>query len=170
MDKDIENYLKDKNILNIMNKVSFPYKNNIDYDEIDSIKMDILWDCIKKYDPERGSKFTSYLYQQLSFAFRSRVKKKRREYSGWGNEFQDDRGSTRGGERLQNLRKTSSDMNFYDIIEGLPSDVSDIIKQRFMENMTMKEIGSANGYSRETARRKLLKAVKICKEKNKIKI
>ena len=41
MDKDIENYLKDKNILNIMNKVSFPYKNNIDYDEIDSIKMDI---------------------------------------------------------------------------------------------------------------------------------
>jgi hypothetical protein len=34
MDKDIENYLKDKNILNIMNKVSFPYKNNIDHDEI----------------------------------------------------------------------------------------------------------------------------------------
>ncbi len=51
MDKNIENYLKDKNILNIMNKVSFPYKNNIDYDEIDSIKMDILWDCINKYDP-----------------------------------------------------------------------------------------------------------------------
>ena len=28
MDKNIENYLKDKNIINIMNKVSFPYKNN----------------------------------------------------------------------------------------------------------------------------------------------
>ena len=78
MDKDIENYLKDKNILNIMNKVSFPYKNNIDHDEIDSIKMDILWDCINKYDPTRGSKFTSYLYQQLSFAFRSKVKKKKK--------------------------------------------------------------------------------------------
>jgi hypothetical protein len=34
----------------------------------------------------------------------------------------------------------------------------------------MKEIGNANGYSRETARRKLLKAVKICREKNKIQI
>ena len=66
--------------------------------------------------------------------------------------------------------KTQSDMNCYDILEGLPLDVSSIIKQRFVENMTMKEIGSANGYSRETARRKLLKAVKICREKNKIQI
>jgi RNA polymerase sigma factor (sigma-70 family) len=158
MDKNIENYLKDKNILNIMNKVSFPYKNNIDYDEIDSIKMDILWDCINKYDPARGSKFTSYLYQQLSFAFRSKVKKKKREYS---SEFVRDNTP---------CLKTESDMNYYDMLEGLPVDVSSIIKQRYMENMTMKEIGSANGYSRETARRKLIKAVKICKEKNKIQI
>mgnify|MGYP002262907018 CR=1 FL=1 len=158
MDKDIENYLKDKNILNIMNKVSFPYKNNIDHDEIDSIKMDILWSCIKKYDSTRGSKFTSYLYQQLSFAFRSRVKKKKREYS---SDYVEDNTP---------CLKTQSDMNCYDILEGLPQDISYIIKQRFMENMTMKEIGSANGYSRETARRKLLKAVKICREKNKIQI
>ena len=158
MDKDIENYLKDKNILNIMNKVSFPYKNNIDHDEIDSIKMDILWDCINKYDPTRGSKFTSYLYQQLSFAFRSKVKKKKKEYAS-----ESVRDSTP-------CLKTQSDMNCYDILEGLPLDVSSIIKQRFVENMTMKEIGSANGYSRETARRKLLKAVKICREKNKIQI
>ena len=158
MDKDIENYLKDKNILNIMNKVSFPYKNNIDHDEIDSIKMDILWDCINKYDPTRGSKFTSYLYQQLSFAFRSKVKKKKKEYAS-----ESVRDSTP-------CLKTQSDMNCYDILEGLPLDVSSIIKQRFVENMTMKEIGNANGYSRETARRKLLKAVKICREKNKIQI
>lgn len=158
MDKNIENYLKDKNILNIMNKVSFPYQKNIDYDEIDSIKMDVLWDCIKKYDPKRGSKFTSYLYQQLSFAFRSKVKKKKREYS---SDFV---------EESTPCLRTQSDMNCYDILEGLPKDVSYIIKQRFMENMTMKEIGSANGYSRETARRKLLKAVKICREKNKIQL
>lgn len=158
MDKDIENYLKDKNILNIMNKVSFPYKNNIDHDEIDSIKMDILWNCIKKYDSSKGSKFTSYLYQQLSFAFRSRVKKKKREYS---SDYVEDNTP---------CLKTQSDMNCYDILDGLPQDISYIIRQRYMENMTMKEIGSANGYSRETARRKLLKAVKICREKNKIQI
>jgi RNA polymerase sigma factor (sigma-70 family) len=158
MDKNIESYLKDKNIINIMNKVSFPYSNNIDCDEIDSMKMDVLWDCINKYDPKRGSKFTSYLYQQLSFALRSRVKKKKKEYA---SEYVQD---------SMTCPKTQSDMNCYDMLEGLPLDVSSIIRQRFVDNMTMKEIGSVNGYSRETARRKLIKAVKICREKNKIEI
>ena len=158
MDKNIENYLKDKNIINIMNKVSSPYKNNIDYDEIDSIKMDTLWNCIKNYDPAKGSKFTSYLYQQLSFALRSRVKKKKKEYA---NEHVQD---------TSICSKSQSEMNCYDILEGLPSEISSIIKQRFVQNMTMNEIGRANGYSRETARRKLIKAVKICREKNKIEI
>ena len=158
MDKDIESLLKDKNIINIMNKVSSHYKNNIDYDEIDSIKMDTLWNCINKYDSTKGSKFTSYLYQQLSFALRSRIKKKKKEYAA---------------EYIQDTSvcsKSQSDITCYDILEGLAIDVSSIIKQRFVENMTMNEIGSANGYSRETARRKLIKAVKICREKNKIEI
>ncbi len=157
MGKGIEEYLKDKDVIMIMNKVSWPYKYNIDFDEIDSLKMSVLWDCVKKYDPEKGAKFTTYLYQQLSFAFRSKVKKKKREFSGHV-----------GADKP--CEKTQSDMNYYDILEGLPGDVSEIIKQRFIENMTMKEIGRVNGYSRETARRKLSKAVKICKEKNKIEI
>tara|TARA_R110000824_G_scaffold389983_1_gene586258 strand:+ start:1299 stop:1775 length:477 start_codon:yes stop_codon:yes gene_type:complete len=158
MDKTIEECLKDKNIIMIMRKVSWPYEYNIDRDELDSIKMDVLWNCIKKYDPDRGAKFTSYLYQQLSFAFRSKVKKKRKEYP---SEYIEDNAP---------CNKFESDMNCYDILEGLPVDISYIIKQRFVKNMTMNEIGSANGYSRETARRKLLKAVKICREKNKIEI
>lgn len=158
MDKNIENYLKDKNITNIMSKVAWPYKYNIDLDEIESIKMDVLWDCINKYDASKGSKFTSYLYQQLSFAFRSRVKKKKKEFS---SEFVRDNTP---------CMKTQSDMNCYDLLEGLPHEISNIIQQRFIYNMTMNEIGNKNGYSRETARRKLIKAVKICKEKNKIEI
>ena len=41
-----------------------------------------------------------------------------------------------------------------------------LIRQRYLDNMTMKEIGVANGYSRETARRRVLSAVKICKKLN----
>jgi RNA polymerase sigma factor (sigma-70 family) len=158
MDKNIENYLKNEDIIKIMSAVSWPYKYNIDADEITSLQMDILWECIKKYDPERGSKFTSYLYQQLSFALRSKAKKKKREFAS---------------EAIQEntpCNKSQSDMNCYDILDGLPLDVSHIIKQRFVKNMTMNEIGTENGYSRETARRKLIKAVKICKEKNQIEI
>ena len=158
MDKNVEECLKDKDIVMIMRKVSWPYEYNIDRDEIDSIKMDILWNCIKKYDSNRGTKFTSYLYQQLSFALRSRVKKKKKEYP---SEFIKDNTP---------CYKSISDTNCYDLLEGLPEDVSYIIQQRYFKNMTMNEIGSANGYSRETARRKLIKAVKICKEKNQIEL
>lgn len=164
MDKNIENYLKNMDIVRIMNKVSSSYVKNIDHDEIESIKMDTLWYCINKYDPEKGTKFTTYLYQQLSFAFRSKVKKKKtnKEFSS-SNLLSFCLGASA-------CEKTQSDMNCYDILEGLPADISGIIKQRFINNMTMNEIGTENGYSRETARRKLIKAVKICKEKNQIEI
>ncbi len=158
MDKNIENYLKNKDITNIMSAACWPYSYNIDKDEISSLQMDTLWSCIQKYDPERGSKFTSYLYQQLSFALRTKVKKKKKEYAS---------------EKIEEntpCNKFQSEMNCYDMLEGLPENVSNIIKQRFVKNMTMNEIGTENGYSRETARRKLIKAVKICREKNKIEI
>ena len=54
-----------------------------------------------------------------------------------------------------------------DLIGGLPDSVSNILQQRYVYNMTMVEVGKANGYSRETARRRLKNAIKICKKKNK---
>jgi len=158
MDKNIENYLKNKDIIRIMNSVCKHYKYNIDKDEIDSLQMDILWDCINKYDSSRGSKFTSYLYQQLSFALRSITKKKKKEFA------------TKTIEENTACNKAQHSTSYYDILDGLPVEVSNIIKQRFINNMTMNEIGNENGYSRETARRKLIKAVKIYREKNQIEI
>jgi len=68
---NIEKLLKDSNIVNIMNAVANRYNRSIDRDEIESMK------CRDKYDPTRGAKFTSYLYQQLSFAFKNELKKKK---------------------------------------------------------------------------------------------
>ena len=50
MDKNIENYLKNKDITNIMSAACWPYSYNIDKDEISSLQMDTLWSCIQKYD------------------------------------------------------------------------------------------------------------------------
>ena len=55
---------------------------------------------------------------------------------------------------------------FMDILIGLPEDVSNILKQRYLGNMTMVEIAEANGYSRETARRRLKRAVNLCRKSN----
>ena len=37
------------------------------------------------------------------------------------------------------------------------------MRQRFIDNHTIQEIADNNGYSRETARRRINKAVKLCK-------
>ena len=81
MDKTFEEKWESSDVQNIMNKVANRYRTAIDFDDIESIKMQTLWRCIDRYDPDKGTKFTSYLYQQLSFAFKNKLKKKRREYN-----------------------------------------------------------------------------------------
>ena len=156
MDK-IEKLLKDSNIVNIMNAVANRYSRSIDRDEIESIKMITLWKCRDKYDPTRGAKFTSYLYQQLSFAFKNELKKKKQML--YLDNFQLD--FVKCDSKHKDTRR-----EFTDVLTGLPDEVSGILKQRFLGNMTMVEIAKANGYSRETARRRLKKAVKMCKKSN----
>jgi len=149
IDKQFEEKWNCTDIQNIMNKISNRYRNNVDLDDIESIKMNTLWACIKKYDPARGTKFTSYLYQQFSYAMKNKVKKKRWEFNTDIIEKAD--------------VKEQSKMEIMDIITGLDEEDSQILTQRFYDNMTMKEIGRKNGYSRETARRRLKNAINLCK-------
>ena len=150
MDKTFEEKWESSDVQNIMNKVANRYRTAIDFDDIESIKMQTLWRCIDRYDPDNGTKFTSYLYQQLSFAFKNKLKKKRREYNV---------------ETLESVdRKAEYSMQVKDMITGLEPEYADVLNKRFYYNMTMQEIGKSNGYSRETARRRLKAALKICKK------
>jgi len=150
MDKTFEEKWESSDVQNIMNKVANRYRTAIDFDDLESIKMQTLWRCIDRYDPDKGTKFTSYLYQQLSFAFKNKLKKKRKEYNVDTLESVD--------------RKIQNAMEVKDMITGLDPEHADILNKRFYYNMTMQEIGTSNGYSRETARRRLKAALKICKK------
>ena len=149
LNNNFEEYWKSSDVQNIMNKVANRYKKSIDMDDIESIKMQTLWRCIDKYDESRGTKFTSYLYQQITFAFKNKLKKKRMEFNNDSIEKQD--------------TNTVNKMEVFDMLTGLEPELRDVIDKRFDHNMTMVEIGESNGYSRETARRRLKKALKICK-------
>ena len=148
---NFEKYLDSSEIKSLMNKAVYNFKKSIDFEELESIKMLTLWKCVNKYDKDKGAKFTSFLFSQLGFAGKNHLKKKRKEYNCEKIEVCDMRNDT--GE-------------FFDTLDGLPEEVVKIIRQRFIYNMTMTEIGSQNGYSRETARRRLLRAVRLCKKAN----
>jgi RNA polymerase sigma factor (sigma-70 family) len=149
INQKFEDLWNSSDVKNIMNKVCNRYKKNIDMDDIESIKMDVLWKCINKHDPDK-SKFTSYLYQQLSYAMKNKIKKKRVEFNCDAIEKPDN--------------NYEYAMNAIDIMTGLDEETSNILNQRFYHNMTMAEIGRKNGYSRETARRRLKAAIKDCQE------
>jgi RNA polymerase sigma factor (sigma-70 family) len=149
MNKEFEQKWYSSDIQSIMGKVASRYMTAIEEDDIESIKMDTLWHCLKKYDEGRGTKFTSYLYQQLTFAMKNALKKKRREFTSEHFDKED--------------HTPIINNQVIDIVSGLDDEDSNILKQRFYDNLTIKEIGNENGYSRETARRKLQNALKNCK-------
>ena len=149
-DTDFENALSDSNNQRIMSKVSSKYMNSISYDELESEKLIVLWECLKTYDPRRKKKFTSFLYQKLDWRYKKIIREKRRQrsraYENLGLKCFGD------GYDLEQKIKSYTD--------GLPNHLTQVIIQYYLHNMTIEEIGNKNHYSRETARRLIKKALK----------
>lgn len=179
MDKNIDIKFEEKwkcsDIQNIMFKVTNGYRSKIHDDDIESVKMETLWKCLLKFDGSRGSKFTSYLYQQLSYAMKNLWKIESRYNAAYSNEPVKAEDQNKQAKPVKNNAESigienqkdvnmENHMECLDIITGLKDEHHQILSQRFYRNMTMKEIGRANGYSRETARRKLKNAIKYCKQ------
>ena len=150
MDKSFDEAVKNINYKRIMDKVCSKYSAFMDPDELTSIRLNTLWECFKKYDPTRGAKFTSYLYQQLTFAIKNSLKKRKREFTNIPIE-----------------KSRIEPENVSRILGDLPKEYRGLLRQKYLGNMTMEEIGKENGYSRETARRKIKKAIGMYKRLSK---
>jgi RNA polymerase sigma factor (sigma-70 family) len=152
MDKTFEDYLKDSNITNIIHTVSNKFIKSIDQHDISSISMATLWRCIERYDSTKGTKFTSYLYQQLLYAFKNELKKRKLEFCC---------------DSIEKISDEKTRQEAFDILNSLPQKTKKLLEQRYYDNMTMTEIAEANGYSRETARRRLKNAINACQKMTK---
>lgn len=58
----IEKALKDKNITRIMNKASNSFRKQLDEDIIYTCQINALWKSFLNFNPNKNTKFTSYLY------------------------------------------------------------------------------------------------------------
>ena len=143
MNRNIDEAVKNIDYKKIMDKVCSKYNRFVDADELSSLRMLTLWDCLKKFDTSRNVKFTSYLYQQLTYAIKNFLKKKKREFTNIPFDVAKDPAE-----------------NINVILIDFPMEYRNLLKQKYISRMTMTEIGLANGYSRETARRKVNKAIK----------
>jgi RNA polymerase sigma factor (sigma-70 family) len=151
-DEEFDLAWKDINNIRIINKVCSRYFKIIPGDELHRCKLVALWEALKAYDPEKGQKFTSFLYNRIDWECKKQLydinKRKRQKKYNEALHFANDQ----------------SDLEIEDVIQKLHPSLREVIYQRFFERLTMEEIAERNDYSRETARRYILRALEKLKD------
>jgi DNA-directed RNA polymerase specialized sigma subunit len=142
--RDLNEALENIDYKKIMDSVCAKYCKSVDPDDISSLRLEVLWKCLNSFDETRGVKFTTFLYQQLNYAMMNQLRIRRREKNGIPFDI--------CHTPKENIEVLLSDLN---------EDQKKILKQRYLDRMTMVEIGEKNGYSRETARRAVNSALAI---------
>ena len=138
--------LYNRNIL-IIKKASSKYTSLLSKDDIYSCQLCGLFRAISKYDPSK-SKFSTFLFNCVKHECLAEIRKNKSLKILTINNF--DNISTKNN-------------NFNRIIDGIDTQHEQILKQRFIYGMTFKEIGKANSYSYETARKRLKLALNTLK-------
>lgn len=141
--------LQDKNNISIINSLKKKYRKYIPSSELDNASLIALWNTLKNYDPTKGRKFTSYLYKMIEWEFNSWITKDRRSKKHNHKEL---------------INEVSYDntelIEFRDILSSMPQNLAVVIEQKYLYNMTFKEIAKKNNYSHETARQRLKDGIK----------
>jgi RNA polymerase sigma factor (sigma-70 family) len=142
----------------IMNKVCYENLKGIcSKDEMKSVMMNTLWTCIQKFNDKKNVKFSSYLYRSIQNNTRRIYNKKAREFKNVTliDNLHTVAISQKEKEEVRDILDSIKDLNY---------ELYNIIIQKFYYGMTNKEIGQANGYGKEAARKKLKKAIELCRE------
>jgi len=132
----------------IMNAAAIPYISTISYDELEQCKFLALWRAMQAFKPN-GCKFTSFLFRSVELHCTREVKKQ------YKNKISVICPTVLPDRRLNHIELADLE----DAIDSLPDDLRDIIKQRFFDKLTLKEIAQKNKFSGEWANRKIKKAL-----------
>ena len=141
----IENALNDKNIVKIMNKASNRFSNSLDKDSIYTCQINALWKSFVNFNPNKDTKFTTYLYRGVFIECLKEVKFLNKSKAC-------------NGKLHENLYRHGDNANLIiDVLDEIKSDCDrEIIIDR-ISKMTINEIAQKRGVSRETIRKKIKK-------------
>lgn len=149
---NIKNAMNDKDITKIMIKASNSFKSQLDVDEIHTCKLNALWKAIKNFNPNKKTKFTTYLYQGVYIECLKELKFKQKSRSC--------------NKKLHNnVSSSNSDSLFIDILDEAKTEEERNLIIDKISNKTINEMASTRLYSRETVRKKLKKIASNMKDK-----
>ena len=148
-DKVYEEALGNNDNVLIMHKASARFLRQLTKDEIYCCKLMALWQTLRLWKPDKGKKFTSFLYNKVFFECLKLVIKNNK-HKFIQSEYI---------EKVVSPKPTP-----YEIFDGIPQDIQDLLEKRYIYGMTLREIGNEYGYCYETIRKRLKKAHKYMKK------
>jgi RNA polymerase sigma factor (sigma-70 family) len=144
---------------NIIKSVLKKYSRTLDYDTLLTCGLNALWRCLANHREEYGTKFTSSLYrftkwecdrEILKFKKNTSIKQVRVVSLGLPDVLDHSSPTT-----------SSAQHSIFDDLESvLPQEHASIVRMKYVEDRTLKEIGEHFGYTKEAARQKLKVALK----------
>lgn len=143
---DFDRLIKDENIMKITKKASEKFRRLLNKEEIYTCILNAIWKASNKYNPQKGSKFTTYLYQGVVIECLTQIKfNKQKRYSKEIHE-----------------NYATVDRNYTDLIDEILTRCDDpqIILDKFIHNKTIKEIAVEYKICNETARLRIKKNLK----------
>lgn len=147
----IEEALNDINIVKIMNKASKRFKNQLDKDTIKTCHLNALWKTFVNHDPDKGAKFTTYLYNGVFIECMKEIKF-----------YQKSAKNT--GKLHDNIEENKDQYLLIDILDELDSTEKEIFLDR-LSNMTIAEMAKKYSKNRESTRRKMHKVLQKIADK-----
>lgn len=142
----IEQALQDINILKIMNKASKRFKNQLDKDTIKTCQLNALWKTFVNHDPNKGAKFTTYLYNGVFIECMKEIKFYNKSLKNTGKLH-------------DNIKENKNQYLMTDILDELNDEERQLFVDK-LSNMTIAEMASKYGKNRESTRRKMHKVLK----------
>jgi len=126
----------------IIKSVLAKYRKQLDDDTLRTCGMHAIWRCLESHDETYSTKFTSSLWRFVNWECKKELQVLAR------SKF-----------KPQELTDIAINVDAYNIFDDLSNILNEeevkLIKLRFVEGMTLKEIGKEFGYTKEAARLKL---------------
>ena len=167
---NIEEKLKDKNLMRIARSAANSFSPVLSQDEIESCILTALWKAMKKYDENSKTKFSTFLYNgvkmecltQRKFNLshkNKKVKFVKTNKSYFFNKRKDTPSQSRNF--IEDPNNYTETIDMMDEIKNLSDP--ELVYDRFYKNMTIKELAKKRGVCGETIRIRLKKNLKNLK-------
>lgn len=149
----MKNALNNSDIVNIMHEATKTFNKHLDKETIHSCKLYAMWRCLINFNPERGNKFTTYLYNAVKFECLKQLKK--------------DKKHIKNRKMLHNniADKSSSDTLAIDIFDEIKTEEEKEMLYSKMNYESYAEMAEKQGVTRETARKRYKKLTESFKDK-----